>query len=146
MGWLGMWGAWHRVEGAITTSAGKKEVVGTISGNWDKKVSFKCAQTGRTETLYDYEWAASHAKLQLVDTPGASLPTNSLKVWGKVSDALRAKDYRAANKAKKAVEVAERAKRAARDIKKTLPPFKPLFFRHKYHISPKTTPSATDTI
>jgi hypothetical protein len=38
MGWLGMWGAWHRVEGAIKSVGGKKEVVGAISGCWDKGV------------------------------------------------------------------------------------------------------------
>ena len=71
VGWLGMWGAWHRVEGAITSKTAKKEILGTISGCWDKKLVFKCAQTSKTDTLYDYEWAAAHARLQMVSRVNA---------------------------------------------------------------------------
>ena len=46
---------------------------------------------------------------------GATLGSNSNKVWGKTSAALRAKDYKTAGKEKKAVEVAQRQLRAARD-------------------------------
>lgn len=65
----------------------------------------------------------------MVATPAADLPTNSLVVWRKVSEALRAKDYRTANKEKSAVEVNERNKRANRTREKT--PFKPRFFMHE---------------
>ena len=200
MGWLGMWGAWHRVEGAIKSVDGKKEVVGAISGCWDKGLfsffllcgilcpAFACdgkrlapwptrcqrsltfrsifsaviplhahrrsrmslrlpgaspgappvrlwralikytpspfrislsttdfkdfsphffflffftflfTLTPVTFNAPEMQWASSHAKLPIVPTPAASLPTDSLVVWCKVSQALRAKDYRAANK------------------------------------------------
>jgi len=74
------------VEGAIKSGGGKKEVVGSISGHWDKVLSFRCAQTGKTDALYEYQWAQDNAKLNLVSTPASNLATDSLHVWGKVCE------------------------------------------------------------
>jgi hypothetical protein len=121
LGTLGLWGSWHRVEGAIKVKgrAGNKVLVGSIAGHWDKVVYYTDARgagngskeaqgdAGR-EVLYDFEAAAATRRLRLVQPPRAVLPSDSQVVWAALSEALTAREMKRANRVKGEIEQAQR--------------------------------------
>jgi len=131
LGWLGLWGGWHHVEGHIKQTRRKqlgltKDLLFKISGQWDKVLYLNDAKTGDTSTLYDFEFSkakkSTAAKLCL-----SHLDTDSKKVWKKLSEALQEGEMRAANKEKSAIENNQRRLRQERAAKGLL--WEPRFFR-----------------
>jgi len=112
LGMLGMWGTWHRVEGTLKAQApsGKKVLVGTISGNWDKVLYYTDSNTpgALPEVLYDFEAAAASSKPKTIQPPQAVLPTDSKVVWRDLSDALGKREMKRANQVKIRIESQQR--------------------------------------
>ncbi|KAL6661118.1 hypothetical protein ACP70R_000502 [Stipagrostis hirtigluma subsp. patula] len=100
---LGFGGDARCVKGRVLRSA-SQETVYEIDGHWDRTVSLKDVSTGEVSVLYDAERAIGNLSTPVVRDQQGLLPSESVVVWGEVSDALLKKDWERARQAKRRVE------------------------------------------
>jgi len=109
LGFLGMWGEWHRVTGLIRHhKKGNEEEVASIEGHWDRQLVLTDKVTGETKVLYDFDEAAASKATPRIPPTKEPLPSDSTVVWSKVTAALLEDDIRTANVEKQLVEQAQR--------------------------------------
>eukprot|EP00960_Hanusia_phi_P053499 762128-Hanusia_phi.AAC.3 len=106
-----------------------KKVVGSISGHWDGQLIYRDEESKEEEVLYDFDASAKYFQVEAVNIPKASLPTDSLVVWSRLSAALTRKDMKEANRIKNEIE--EEQRRIRKERAKRHEEFQPRFFRLK---------------
>ncbi|BAT06256.1 oxysterol-binding protein-related protein 4B isoform X1 [Oryza sativa Japonica Group] len=100
---LGLGGDPRCVKGKIFSSR-SGEIICEIDGHWDRIVSAKDAKTGKVSVLYDAESAIADLKTPVVRNQEGVSPSESVVVWGEVSDAILKKDWERSSQAKRRVE------------------------------------------
>uniref|UniRef100_A0A7S3GHS3 Oxysterol-binding protein n=1 Tax=Palpitomonas bilix TaxID=652834 RepID=A0A7S3GHS3_9EUKA len=131
IGWLGMWGKFHYVEGHLKRveedgKKKKKEALKLVSGYWNEKLLIyeakgnesskkdrkKTVKNSEGTVYYDYNEDRALYKLQRLEIAQHERPSmDSYNVWGKAIDAIKERNYEVANREKKAVEQWQRKKR-----------------------------------
>ncbi|KRF99749.1 uncharacterized protein Dwil_GK22444, isoform B [Drosophila willistoni] len=104
-----------------------KETLATLQGHWDKEIRLKDVKTGEESLLFkaDAEMRSKRLIRHLVPVD-LQLPTESQRLWSRVSDAIAREDQVAATEEKTVLEERQRAaakERAANDIS-----YDPTFF------------------
>jgi hypothetical protein len=92
------------------TSEGGVEQLFTVTGRHDQVIKLVPEGGGEERTLLDRAAMAPPCELTLPEA-GKALPKESGPVWGKLTEALKAEDWKAAREAKTAVEQSERVLR-----------------------------------
>mmetsp|Transcript_10728 Transcript_10728/g.35967 ORF Transcript_10728/g.35967 Transcript_10728/m.35967 type:complete len:620 (-) Transcript_10728:2083-3942(-) len=130
LGWLGMWGSWHRVEGKVKSKVkGVKKLIGSIYGHWDTQLIYRDEESKEEEVMYDFDQSAKFFGVEQVKMKKASLPTDSLVVWSRLSAALTRRDMKDANRIKNEIE--EEQRRIRKERAKRNQAYQPRFFRFK---------------
>ncbi|XP_068156084.1 oxysterol-binding protein-related protein 8 isoform X5 [Drosophila tropicalis] len=104
-----------------------KETLATLQGHWDKEIRLKDVKSGEESLLFkaDAEMRSKRLIRHLVPVD-LQLPTESQRLWSRVSDAIAREDQVAATEEKTVLEERQRAaakERAANDIS-----YDPTFF------------------
>nr|XP_027069693.1 oxysterol-binding protein-related protein 4C-like isoform X2 [Coffea arabica]XP_027069694.1 oxysterol-binding protein-related protein 4C-like isoform X2 [Coffea arabica] len=99
----------HRsIKGRIFMTSSSSKTIYEISGHWDRTVTAKDLNTGKSKIIYNAKEALSGVKTPIVKDSQGIWPTESTVVWGDVSQAILNKSWDKAKEAKSAIEERER--------------------------------------
>eukprot|EP00850_Spirogloea_muscicola_P012404 SM000080S22919 [mRNA] locus=s80:101257:107523:+ [translate_table: standard] len=121
---FGMGGANNRIGGKICNSRTKESY--ELSGAWDKTVTIKDSDTGKSRILYDFQSAVGEASTPQVVAEESLAPMESLVVWNELTGAVLNGNWDVARQEKQRVEEAERALRKQREAEGQV--WQPQFF------------------
>ncbi|KNC54187.1 oxysterol-binding protein [Thecamonas trahens ATCC 50062] len=110
-------GTYNAITGRIykRMPSGGEEVCYTISGKWNERIDYTDVRTGGTYEMWDTE--GKRAALVPYKRPAydEQLPTESVKLWAKVTQAIIEQDQVAATEEKYVLEQKQREDKIARD-------------------------------
>lgn len=130
--WFG--GDYHCIKGKIMSDSNEKY---TLSGKWSDRSYYTKSGSSAKELLFDAE-AEPMAK-RVIKPISEQQEIESHRLWGPVTEALRAKNYTLANTEKTKIEEWQRKLRKEREGNQ-LKPFQPVLFKFC-----KDDTAATDT-
>ncbi|KAI4377549.1 hypothetical protein MLD38_015155 [Melastoma candidum] len=102
------------VKGRILQSS-SSTVLYEIYGHWDRTVTIKDINNGKTTEIYNARNMISRLKAPIIRDPKGILPTESAAVWSEVTEAILRKDWERAGEEKRAVEEKQRALQKQRE-------------------------------
>jgi len=111
-------GGYNQIAGKIKETSGKKRVLYTLSGQWDKQVTIKGHDDKKPEVLWDPADAPPKLPMNIRSLEEQD-PWESRRLWADVTAGLRAGDQEAATDAKCKLEEAQRAAVKQRDEEKS---------------------------
>ena len=106
---------------------GVKKLIGSIYGQWDTQLIYRDEESKEEEVMYDFDQSAKFFGVEQVKMKKASLPTDSLVVWSRLSAALTRRDMKDANRIKNEIE--EEQRRIRKERAKRNQAYQPRFFR-----------------
>ncbi|KAI4377548.1 hypothetical protein MLD38_015154 [Melastoma candidum] len=86
-----------------------------IYGHWDRTVTIKDVNNGKTTEIYNARNVISRLKAPIIRDRKGILPTESAAVWSEVTEAILRKDWERAGEEKRAVEEKQRALQKQRE-------------------------------
>ncbi|XP_045788974.1 oxysterol-binding protein-related protein 4C-like isoform X3 [Trifolium pratense] len=111
---LGLGGNHKVIKGKIFDSSSSKALY-ELDGQWDRTIKLKDRINGEVRVIYDA--TKGNSGLLILKNEESVWPTESLHVWGELSQAIMRKDWDKAREAKQAVEERQRKLMRERESK-----------------------------